>query len=237
MLVQQRLSLPLYLAGSQHMRILGLLQQDLLMLECGRSILGLIQLRITLLCSSWQMLKTLTWRLSALLKLLSPRLPVNHIQSNLRDLSSLANNAEAGNSLDLGVRVTPFIHLQHIMSWFESNICSTIYPPKKILVCWQKIYYSWADRFWGQSLVYVRDAWREHEFCWNFADLSSFLVIWRVVMCFIVDYFVPWQSPSQSVGSFSILCLGIFPCEKQRCFLYVCQIKSPSVGTILYVNV
>ena len=73
MSVQQHLSLPLYLAGSRHMRILGVLQRDLLMLECGRSILGLIQLRITLLCSSWQILKTLTWRRSALLKLLSPR--------------------------------------------------------------------------------------------------------------------------------------------------------------------
>jgi hypothetical protein len=60
-------------------------------------------------------------------------LPMNHIQSNLRDLSSLANNAKASNSLDLGVRVTPFIHLQHIMSWFESNICSTIYLPKTFL--------------------------------------------------------------------------------------------------------
>jgi hypothetical protein len=54
-----------------------------------------------------------------------------------------------------------------------------------------KIYYSWADWFWGQSLVYVHDARREQEFCWNFAELSSFLAIWRVVMCFIVDLLRP----------------------------------------------
>lgn len=133
MLVQQRLSLPLYLAGSRHMRILGVLQRDLLMLECGRSILGLIQLRIILLCSSWQMLKTLTWRFSALLKLLSPCYLWIIFRATWEISAPLLIMPRPATAFDLGVRVTPFIHLQHIMSWFESNICSTIYLPKTFL--------------------------------------------------------------------------------------------------------
>lgn len=195
MSVQQRLSLPLYLAGSRHMRILGVLQRDLLMLECGRNILGLIQLRITLLCSSWQMLKTLTWRLSAVLKLLSPCYLWIIFRATWEISAPLLIMPRPATAL-----IWEYVlHHLFIFNILWVGLRATFAPPsicRKHSCLLTKIYYSWADWFWGQSLVYVHDARREQEFCWNFADLSSFLVIWRVVMCFIVDYSVPWQLPS-----------------------------------------